>query len=106
MTISFSNGSITTTASEQNIVDVTADEHFSLWIFAHNMQAGDTVVIKTKVLDANTSTMRQYDQTTLSGVQSSPAYFIPWLPCKQYRVTIQRTAGTDRAFTWLRSQVG
>lgn len=105
MVITFSDGIITTTTSEQNIFDVTADEHFAAWIFTHNMQAGDTVVIKIKTLDANTSTIRQYDTVSLSGVQASPSYFIPWLPCKQYRVTIQRTAGTDRAFTWLRAEV-
>ena len=105
MTITFSNGSITSSASEQNIADVTADEHFALWIFTHNMQAGDTVVIRTKTLDANTSTVRTYDTTTLSGVQSDPAYYIPFLAAKQYRVTIQRTAGTDRSYTWLRAEV-
>lgn len=105
MTILFSDGAITTSASEQTIFDVTADEHFAAWIFAHNMASGDTVVIKTKVLDQNTSTIRTYETVTLTDAQTDPAYFIAWLPARQYRVTIQRTAGTDRSFTWLRAEV-
>lgn len=104
MVLAFSNGTITSSASEQNLFDVTADAHFATYVFRHNMQAGDTVTIKVYVLDENTATMRLYQTESYSEVQADPALFIPFMPTKQYRVSIQRTAGTDRAYTWQRIQ--
>lgn len=102
MALTFTDGTITTSASEQNLFDVTADAHYATHIFLHNMTASETFVIKVYVKDQNATTMRLYHTGTLTGVQSDPAYFIPFLPTKQYRVSIQRTAGTDRAVTWQR----
>lgn len=105
MTIQFTSGSTTSTASEVNLFDITADEHFATWIFTHNMLSGDTVVIKVYVKDQNAGTMRLYLTATITNAQTDPAYHIPFVPTKQYRVTIQRTGGTDRAYTWLRAEV-
>lgn len=70
------------------------------------MIAGDTVVIKVYVKDQNGATMRVLYNKTLTDAQTNePAYFIPFVATKQYRVTIQRTAGTDRAYTWQRIAV-
>jgi len=67
------------------------------------MVAGDTVVIRVYVKDQNGATMRVWTQKTLTDAQTNePVWFAPFLPTKQYKVTIQRTAGTDRAFTWQR----
>jgi len=104
MVLTFSNGTITTTASEQNLFDITADSHFATWVFTHNLQAADTVVLKVYVYDENGTTMRLYETETISGVQADPSIFIPFIPTKQYRVSIQRTAGSDRAVTWQRIQ--
>ena len=100
MTIIFTDGSITTSASEQTIVDLTANEHFAFWLFLHNMTASETFRIKVYVKDQNLVTMRLYTTVDISGVQSDPAYFIPFVAAKQYKVTIQRTGGSDRAVTW------
>ena len=105
MTIIFTSGTITTTASEQTIWDITADNHFAGWIHAHNMVASDVVVIKVYVKDQNAGTMRLYVTQTLSNAQTEPAFHIPFVPTKQHKVTIQRTGGADRAFTWLRAEV-
>src|SRR5687768_8594358 len=102
MTLTFTDGTITTTASEQNLFDVTADAYYATHIFLHNMTATETFVIKVYVKDQNAATMRVHSTITRSGVQSDPAGFIAPMATKQYRVSIQRTAGTDRAVTWQR----
>lgn len=99
------DGTITTTASEANLFDITGQAHYATFIYMHNMQAGDTVVIKIYVKDVNAATMRLYQTVTKSDVQADPAGFIGFLFATQYKVSIQRTAGTDRAFTWQRIEV-
>ncbi len=96
------NGSILTTAVEQNLFDITALKHFATTIYNHNMVAGDEVEIKVFVKDVNAAVMRTYRTKSLKGVQSNPAFFIPFLPTSQYRVTIRRVLGVDRIFTWTR----
>lgn len=105
MALTFTDGTITTNATEQNLFDTTADAIFASWIFTHNMASGDTVVIRIYVKDQNALVMRLYDSATLSNAQSLPAFYIPPLGTKEYKVTIQRTAGTDRAYTWQRIEV-
>lgn len=102
MTLTFTSGSITSTASEQTVWDVTADENIGGWIFTHNMTSGDTITIKVYVKDTNGSAMRTYLTTPLSGVQSDPAFYLPFVATREHKVTIQRTAGSDRAYTWQR----
>jgi hypothetical protein len=105
MVLSYANGTTTTDGSEQTLFDITSDAHFATWIFAHNMQAGDSIVIKVYVYDDNAATYRVYETQTLSGVQSlGTATFSPFVPTRRYKVSIQRIAGTDRAYTWMRIQ--
>lgn len=106
MTITFTSGTITTDATEKTIWDITADEHYAGYIFCHNMQAGDSVTVKVYVRDTQSGTMRIHTTAPLTGVQPDPSFYIPFMPAKEHKVTIQRTAGTDRAFTWQRSEVG
>jgi len=96
------NGSIVSSAVEQNLFDITALKHYATTIFTHNMLAGDEVEIKVYVLDVNSAVMRSYRTKRIKGVQSDPATFSPFLPTSQYRVTIKRLAGTDRTYTWTR----
>jgi len=96
------NGSIVSSAVEQNLFDVTALKHYATTIFTHNMLAGDEVEIKIYKLDSNAAVMRVYRTTSIKDAQSDPAFFIPFLPAAQYRVTIKRLAGTDRTYTWNR----
>ena len=104
MVTSFASGSISTTTAEKVVFDVTADEFFTTWMFAHNMQSGDTVIIRVYVKDQDSAVMRIASSHTLTGVQDPPGLFIPFVPSKQYKVTIQRTGGSQRTYTWLRSE--
>lgn len=91
---------------EQSLFDVTSDRHFATWIFANNMTSADTVEIKVYVKDTyGVGAMRVYTTQTLTGAQPDPAYFVPFVPSRQYKVTIKRTAGTDRAYNWMRIEV-
>lgn len=105
MPVTFTDGTITTNGTEQTVFDVTSDKHYGFWLFCHNMQAGDSLRVRISVKDQNAATMRLYLDDTLSGVQASPAFFTPYLTTKQFKVTVQRTAGTDRAYTWQRAEV-
>lgn len=96
------DGSILSTAAEQDLFDVTALKHYATTIFTHNMLAGDEVEIKVYIKDSNAAVMRVYRTKSIKDAQSDPAFFIPFLPSAQYKVTIKRLAGTDRTYTWNR----
>lgn len=106
MALTFTNGTITTSASEQNLFDVTADKYFATYLFLHNMTGTETFVIKVYIYDANGATYRLYQTEipTFEEVQNNPCVHIPFMATPQYKVSIQRTAGTDRAVTWLRME--
>lgn len=102
MALTESNGSIVSSAVEQDLFDVTALKHYATTIFTHNMVDGDEVEIKIYKLDSNASVMRVYRTISINDAQDDPAFFIPFLPAAQYKVTIKRLAGTDRTYTWNR----
>lgn len=103
MAITFTDNSTTSTTSEANLFDVTADAHYACWIFTHNMQAGDTMEFKIYVKDQNGAAMRVWIFKTLQDAQTNePAFFVPFVATKQYKITVKRTTGADRAFTWQR----
>jgi phenolic acid decarboxylase len=66
------------------------------------MTATETFVFKVYVYDTNATTYRIFQTITLTGVQTDPAGYIPTVLSSQYKVTVQRTAGTDKAVTWKR----
>lgn len=100
MTYTFSSDDQTTTASEVNLFDLTNDAEFAAWIFLDEMTASETFRINVYVKDQADGTMRQYLTQDYTGVQASPAIYISPVITKQFRVSIQRTAGTDREITW------
>jgi len=104
MGIVFVDGTQASTASEVNLFDITDDRSFALWLFTHNMIAGDELLVKVFVKDENSGTMRRYQKYLLVGLQDNPAKYIPFVPTKQYRVTIQRLVGSDRTYTWQRME--
>jgi hypothetical protein len=103
--IQFTNGSKTTTGSEDILFDVIADKYFSTWIFCQNMTSAETIQIKGYVMDQNTNVLRLFLSEPVSGVQTVPAYYLHLVPASEYRVTITRTAGTDKIYTWLRAEI-
>lgn len=105
MAVTFTNGTLTSSATEQTLFDITADKHYATWIFANAMTSTDTVEIKVYVKDSQGGLMRVYTTQTLGGVQTDPAYFVPFVPTRQYKVTLKRITGTDRAYNWQRIEV-
>lgn len=102
MVLTFTNGEVTTDGTVQTLFDITTDANFGTWLFVDTLTATETLEIIISVLDSQDSTMRVYDTFTLTGVQSDPAKFIPFLATKEYKVTIQLTAGTNRTISWQR----
>ena len=105
MTITFTDGTITTSAAEQSLFDTTADSHFACWIFLNAMTSTETFRIRAYVKDQNGATMRVYKDETITGAQDPPSFYIPFVATKEFKVTIIRTAGTDRAVAWQRIEV-
>lgn len=100
MTYTFTDGQHTTSTSEDNIFDLTNNAEFAAWLFLDAMTSSETFVLKVYVKDQADGTMRLYGSETYTGVQSSPSIYISPLLTKQFKVTIQKTAGTNREVTW------
>ena len=97
------NGSTTTTATEAPLFDIVGDRDYSCWLFLQNMQAGDTFVFKVYVKDdLDLDFMRLWKPDVFGGVQTEQAVFVGNIPASQYKITVQRTAGTDRVVDWMR----
>ena len=94
------DGNETTNGSEQILFTQSSVNHYAAYIYTQNMQAGDELTIRVFVLDDDGVALRKYLDIALSGVQLSPAVFIPFIPTGQYRLTIQRTGGVDRNYNW------
>ena len=104
MALTEADGTITTTASEQSLFDITTGgpKYFTSIIFLHNMTATETFRIRVYVYDSNGAAYRTMVDETITAAQDPPAYYMPTVLSSQYKVTIIRTAGTDRAVTWKR----
>jgi hypothetical protein len=64
------------------------------------MASGDTFRIKVYVKDQSASTLRQYLTQDYTDAQTSPAIYISPVLTKEFKVTIQKTAGTNRSVNW------
>jgi len=94
------SGNVTTNGTEQVVFTQSSVNHYAAYIYTQNMQVGDELTIRVFVLDDDGIALRKYLDIALTGVQLSPAVFIPFIPTGQYRLTIQRTAGVDRNYTF------
>jgi hypothetical protein len=105
MALTSFDGSITTSGAEQDLFNITALRHFATWVYLDNLVGGDSVQIRVYIQDPNDSaTMKKYIDVLISDAQSTPSFYIPWVPTNQYRVTIQRISGTDKSITWCRKE--
>lgn len=103
--ITFTDGNVVTDGTEQELFNIVADKHFSTWIFLDNLPSAGTVTIRVFVEDTNdTATLKKYVDDTVTGITAIPSYFIPFVPTKRYRVTIQRVAGANFTLFWQRAQ--
>ena len=105
MALNSFDGNITTNATEQNLFDITALRHYATWIYLDNLLGGSSVQIRVSIQDPNdASSMKRYIDVLISDAQANPAFYIPWVPTQQYRVSVQRVAGADSVITWCRKE--
>ena len=105
MVLSFTNGNVTTDGTEQTVWNITADKHFAGWLFLNNMGAIEVISVRIYVQDTdNSGALKKYIDTSISGSQGTPAFFIPYVPTKQHKVTVQLTAGSNVAVYWQRAE--
>ena len=105
MVLSFTNGNVTTNGTEQTVWNITADKHFAGWLFLNNMGANEVISVRIYVQDTdNSGALKKYIDTSISGAQGTPAFFIPYVPTKQHKVTVQLTAGSNIAVYWQRAE--
>jgi hypothetical protein len=104
MPLTEADGTITTSAVEQSLFDITTGgpKYFTTIVFLHNMTGTETFRIRVYLYDTNGATARTMVDETITGAQDPPAFYVPTMLSSQYKVTIIRTAGTDRAVTWKR----
>ena len=98
------NGDITTDGTEQNLFSVTSTKHYASWIYLDSLIDTDSIRVRVYVYDVQDLTERKYIDTTISNAQESPAYFIPFIPAVQYRVSVTRTSLINRTISWQRAE--
>lgn len=101
---SVSTGTITTDGTEQTIVSDSSENFFwhMIKIYTDSMLSGDKITLKIYDYDTTGAAYKLFDTVPLQDAQTNPTYFSPPLPCHRFKITIQRTAGTDRAYNWER----
>lgn len=80
--------------------------HYSAWIHMTNLASGDTIILRVYKWEPNTSAYELYEEKPVSYndlktfENNQTAIFLPFIPAERYKVTIEQTAGTLRAFPW------
>ena len=103
--IVFTNGSITTSASEQTLWELIADRYSRGYLNLKNMTASETFRVKVYIWDEFLGEYVKVTQTDYASTQDPQGKRLEFEAATRYKVTIQRTAGTDKVVTWLRAQV-
>jgi len=95
------NGTVTTDGSEQTVGSVqTTDGAYTGYLDMTNSTSGETIVIKIKVRIAG-SDDRVMIRDTFTGTQTEPLYhFPPITSTENFTWTIEKTGGTNRAYTY------
>lgn len=104
MVLNFADsGTATTTASEASIFSqIILDALHACMIHLEAMTSTETFVVKVYVWDSADAVERQFQISTFTGVQASPSVLFDFQPSKRYRLSIQRTAGTDKQISYER----
>lgn len=103
--IVFAYGTQNTTTSEANLFELIADRYARTYLNLKNMQSGDTFRVRIYIWDEQLGEYMKIEQTDYSNAQDPVGKRLAFEAATRYKVTIQRTAGIDRAVTWLRAQV-
>ena len=100
------NGATATTATETTINEITSDdlEYWGATVFIpSSFTTGDSMIIRFYVWSSSaTASLQCLYYVPLTGATSynENAIYFPPVQTKRYRITFQRTAGTDRTFKW------
>lgn len=103
--IVFTNGTITTTSSEATVFELISDKYSRAYLNFKNEIGGDTIRVRIYVWDEYLGEYMKIEQTDYSGAQDPAGKRLAFEAATRYKVTIQRTAGSDRAISWLRASV-
>lgn len=103
--IVFTNGTLTTSTSEDTLWELISDKYSRAYLNLKNMQSGDTFRVRIYVWDENLGEYMKIEQTDYSNAQDPVGKRLAFEAATRYKVTIQKTAGTNRVVTWLRAQV-
>jgi len=104
---SIAEGSITADGSEQTVSAITASGTYVAVIDTANMQAGDALTIRVKVRVRDGGTIRTMYIVSLADAQDEPiAVSAPVGSPYGMTVTIEQTAGTNRAYPYSIEQIG
>jgi hypothetical protein len=99
--INIATGNTTTDGNEQTLASGTAPGRYCLEVDTANMVDGDTIELRLYGKANGSATQRECYFATFSNTQSSPLKVSPVVPLVQdYKATIKRIAGTDRAYQW------
>lgn len=106
MGTTYIDGNITTDGTEQNLFNLSTAAHYSFYLFTDHMASGDKITIRVYVWDSEDGVFKKMETIILENAQTpDEAWFYSFLPSQQYKVSIQRNAGTDRNYTWQRIEV-
>ena len=100
------NGSTATTTSEDIFSEITSndDAYWGGMVFVPSAFTGsDAVEIRFYIYDINAATItgkNTYYKKIIGDQSTTPGIYIPPTFGRRYRLTLKRTAGTDRTFTW------
>ena len=95
-----SQGRINADGTEQTVWDVTTSKYFTGQLDLSNMQSGDTLIVKrySQVRSASSLVLEWSETYTNAQTGKNVIYFPPWASDVEYKVTLQQTAGTNRAY--------
>jgi hypothetical protein len=98
---SVATGSLTSSASEQ---DLSTQSAANVWVLAVDTAAmanGDEIILRIYGKARTGDTERLIYQSRFMNVQSDPLKLSPPVPTPHHlRCTLQRISGTDRAYPW------
>lgn len=98
---SVATGSLTSSASEQDLSTQTSANVWVLAVDTANMAGGDEMLLRIYGKARTGDTERLIYQGRFIHVQSDPLKLSPPIATPHhFRATLQRIAGTDRAYPW------
>src|SRR5688572_5945546 len=94
MTLQFDDGVKTVTNAETEIfTPLTTTRYYGLNIFVHNISTNDIIIKQYAWNPRNSTYQLAAPPFTQTGASVDTCHFIPLIPARRFRVTVQRTEG-------------